>query len=69
MLATQPGCGGYQRVRDRPVHRPIVIKIRAAFERAFPEQRLFLRSDTETRFIRLSPLTQFVGVTGSALVL
>ena len=31
-------------------------------ERAFPEQRLFLRSDTETRFIRLSPLTQFVGV-------
>ena len=39
------------------------------FERAFPEQRLFLRSDTETRFIRLSPLTQFVGVTGSALVL
>lgn len=38
-------------------------------ERAFPEQRLFLRSDTETRFIRLSPLTQFVGVTGSALLL
>ena len=69
MLATQPGCGGYQRVRDRPVHRPIVIKMRAMFERAFPEQRLFLRSDTETRFIRLSPLTQFVGVTGSALVL
>lgn len=38
-------------------------------ERAFPEQRLFLRSDTETRFIRLSPLTQFVGVTGSAMLL
>ncbi len=30
---------------------------------------MFLRSDTETRFIRLSPLTQFVGVTGSALLL
>lgn len=51
------------------MHRPIVIKIRAMFERAFPEQRLFLRSDTETRFIRLSPMTQFVGVTGSALLL
>lgn len=41
----------------------------AAIERTFPEQRLFLRSDTETRFIRLSPLTQFVGVTGSAMLL
>lgn len=45
------------------------MKIRAAFERAFPEQRLFIRSDTETRFIRLSPLTQFIGITGSALLL
>ncbi|QMU57473.1 MAG: peptidoglycan DD-metalloendopeptidase family protein [Boseongicola sp.] len=42
--------------------------MRASFERAFPEQRLFLRSDTETRFIRLSPMTQFVGLTGSALL-
>ena len=33
-----------------------------------PEQRLFLRSDTETRFIRLSPMTQFIGVTGCALL-
>ncbi|MEM6712164.1 MAG: DUF5930 domain-containing protein [Pseudomonadota bacterium] len=28
-----------------------------------------MRSDTETRFIRLSPLTQFIGVTGSAMLL
>ncbi|MXQ07057.1 peptidoglycan DD-metalloendopeptidase family protein [Alphaproteobacteria bacterium GH1-50] len=27
-----------------------------------------MRSDTETRFIRLSPMTQFVGLTGSALL-
>ncbi|NND21075.1 MAG: peptidoglycan DD-metalloendopeptidase family protein [Silicimonas sp.] len=47
----------------------IATKIHAAVEHAFPEQRLFLRSDTETRFIRLSPTTQFVGVTGSALLL
>ncbi|MEQ9040738.1 MAG: DUF5930 domain-containing protein [Silicimonas sp.] len=51
------------------MHRRFAIKVHAALERAFPEQRLFLRSDTETRFIRLSPLTQFVGVTGSALLL
>ena len=44
------------------------MKLRASFERSFPEQRLFLRSDTETRFIRLSPMTQFVGLTGSALL-
>jgi len=42
--------------------------MRMSLERAFPEQRLFLRSDTETRFIRLSPVTQFVGLTGSALL-
>jgi murein DD-endopeptidase MepM/ murein hydrolase activator NlpD len=38
-------------------------------ERAFPEQRLFLRSDSETRYIRLSPTTQLIAVSGSALVL
>ena len=37
--------------------------------RAFPEKRLFLRSDTETRFVRLSPVSQFVAVSGTALVL
>lgn len=42
-------------------------KIGAALERAFPEQRLFLRSDSETRYIRLSPLTQILGFAGSAL--
>lgn len=44
-------------------------KLNAAIERSFPEQRLFLRSDTETRFIRLSPLTQFTGIAGCALLL
>ncbi len=55
-------------------------RISAALARRFPEKRLFLRSETETRFIRLSPAGQllawggavlFVGWTGlaSALVL
>ncbi|MEM9426771.1 MAG: M23 family metallopeptidase [Pseudomonadota bacterium] len=51
------------------MRRSLLAKAHTAIERTFPEQRLFLRSDTETRFIRLSPLTQFVGVTGSAMLL
>ncbi len=37
-------------------------------ERVFPERRLFLRSDEETRFIRLKPETQLVAWTGCVLV-
>ena len=48
---------------------PITYKLHLLLERTFPEQRLFLRSDTETRFIRLSSTTQFVGIAGSALLL
>jgi murein DD-endopeptidase MepM/ murein hydrolase activator NlpD len=39
-----------------------------ALERYLPEQRLFLRSETETRFIRLSPGTQLVALTGCAAI-
>lgn len=44
-------------------------RINAAIGRYFPEQRLFLKSDTETRFIRLQPMTQAVAVTGAAVFL
>ncbi len=47
----------------------LAIRMHAILERFFPERRLFLRSDTDTRFIRLKPSTQlaaFVG--GSAIV-
>ena len=37
-------------------------------EGIFPEKRLFLRSDSETRFIRLRPETQLVGWVGSTMV-
>lgn len=40
----------------------------AALERRFPEKRLFLRSDTETRFIRLRSETQAVAWTGATLL-
>ena len=46
----------------------IATKLRHSLEHTFPEQRMFLRTDTETRFIRLSPTTQFLGLTGSALL-
>jgi murein DD-endopeptidase MepM/ murein hydrolase activator NlpD len=42
---------------------------RTFVERTFPEQRLYLKSDTETRFIRLSSEAQLVAIVGSALVL
>lgn len=43
-------------------------KIHLALEKRFPEKRLFLRSDTETRFIRLRPSTQLVACTGAVAV-
>lgn len=40
-----------------------------ALERRLPEKRLFLRSDTETRFIRLKPETQAIAWVGASLVI
>jgi murein DD-endopeptidase MepM/ murein hydrolase activator NlpD len=37
-------------------------RIHAALEARLPEQRLFLKSDTETRFIRLRPATQAIAM-------
>ena len=46
----------------------LAIKIHSALEALFPERRVFLKSDTDTRFIRLRPVTQLVAFTGSALL-
>ncbi len=43
-------------------------RINSALERRLPEQRLFLKSDTETRFVRLRPVTQAVALAVSGLV-
>tara|TARA_R110002094_G_scaffold44636_2_gene56504 strand:+ start:4324 stop:5619 length:1296 start_codon:yes stop_codon:yes gene_type:complete len=37
-------------------------------ERHFPERRVFLKSDNDTRFIRLRPGTQLIAFAGSALL-
>lgn len=44
-------------------------RIHTTLERYFPEQRLFLKSETETRFIRLRPFTQAVAVTAGGIAL
>ncbi len=49
--------------------RQLTERLNAALERYLPEKRLFLRSDAETRFIRLRPLTQAGAITGSAVFL
>ncbi len=46
----------------------ITHRLNAALERILPEQRLFLRSDNETRFIRLRPITQALILTGASVV-
>ena len=44
------------------------IRIHSILERFFPERRVFLRSESDTRFIRLKPATQFVAFAGTATV-
>jgi murein DD-endopeptidase MepM/ murein hydrolase activator NlpD len=51
------------------VRTRLAINIDAFLERFFPERRLFLRSDTDTRFIRLRPATQLIAFTGVGLLI
>ena len=50
------------------MHARITHRFHEALERRLPEQRLFLRSDTETRFVRLRSGTQALTLVGAALV-
>ena len=47
----------------------LAYRINTALERHLPEQRLFLKSDTETRFIRLRPTTQAIALVGGTFLL
>ncbi|WP_319547327.1 DUF5930 domain-containing protein [Ruegeria conchae] len=42
----------------------LTIKLHSLLERHFPERRVFLKSDNDTRFIRLSSETQIAAVAG-----
>ncbi len=55
--------------RDGLVRTRLAIRIHAILEHFFPERRLFLKSDTDTRFIRLRPATQLFTYIGAAAVL
>ena len=46
----------------------LAIKVNALLERYFPERRVFLKSDTDTRFIRLRPASQMVAFVGCSAV-
>ncbi len=46
----------------------LAIKLHSLLERHFPERRVFLKSDNDTRFIRLSSETQVVAVAGVAVI-
>ncbi|MEP1767654.1 MAG: M23 family metallopeptidase [Sulfitobacter sp.] len=46
----------------------LAIKTNAFLEKYFPERRVFLKSDNDTRFIRLRPVTQLIALAGSSLL-
>lgn len=46
----------------------IAIKFHALLERHFPERRVFLRSDNDTRFIRLRPESQLIAFIGASAI-
>ena len=47
----------------------LTYRIHEALERRFPDQRLFLKSDSQTRFIRLRPATQAIAIAGGSIAL
>ena len=47
----------------------LTYRFHQTLERYFPEQRLFLKSDADMRFIRLRPATQVMAVVGGTLAL
>jgi len=46
----------------------LAIRLHELLERHFPDRRVFLRSDTDTRFIRLSPGTQVIAAAGTCAI-
>lgn len=54
---------GQDRLRTR-----LAIRLHALLERHFPERRVFLRSDSDTRFIRLKPHSQLIAVLGASAI-
>ncbi|MEM6887140.1 MAG: M23 family metallopeptidase [Pseudomonadota bacterium] len=47
---------------------PFAVKLHASMERLFPERRVFLKSDTDTRYIRLRPESQLIAFAGATVL-
>jgi murein DD-endopeptidase MepM/ murein hydrolase activator NlpD len=54
--------------KDQSVRTRLAIKIHSFLENSFPERRVFLKSDSDTRFVRLKPETQLVAILGMTLL-
>lgn len=55
-------------IRDELVTGHFALRLNAALEHWLPEKRLFLKSETETRFVRLRPSTQAMALVVSVAV-
>ncbi len=53
--------------KDQSVRTRLAIKIHSFLENRFPERRVFLKSDSDTRFVRLRPETQLIAISGIVL--
>lgn len=62
-------CGLTAHDKGALVRRGLAIKVHAFLERHLPERRVFLKSDSDTRFIRLSSETQLMAVIVAAVFL
>jgi murein DD-endopeptidase MepM/ murein hydrolase activator NlpD len=51
------------------VLKRLTYRVHAALEHYLPEQRLYLKSETTTRFVRLRPLTQAVAIAGGTMLI
>jgi len=56
------------RDKDNAVRTRLGIKVHGLLEHYFPERRVFLKSDNDTRFIRLRPGTQLLAFAGSSFL-
>lgn len=55
-------------IRGEDVRTKLAIKLDKFLEKRFPERRVFLKSDTDTRFIRLKPATQLIAYSSAVLL-
>ena len=54
--------------KENTMRTRLAIKIHGALEKLFPERRVFLKSDSDTRFIRLKSETQLAAYLGVTLI-